>query len=143
MSVQTWERCLKYCDRRNVAKVEENGKMIQFINNKKKKIALYRVDGCILDEGIKCDFLFLVVEDKKAFFIELKGSDIEKAVQQILKTVEQLQSSLPKYMLDARIITTRVRTPALKSTYIMKLEKMLRQTGGKLNIKAKFDEVIV
>lgn len=109
----------------------------------KKKIALYRVDGRILDEGIKCDFLFLVAEDKKAFFIELKGSDIEKAVQQILKTVEQLQSSLPKYMLDARIITTRVRTPALKSTYIMKLEKMLRQTGGKLNIKAKFDEVIV
>ncbi|MEK5325846.1 hypothetical protein [Aeribacillus sp. FSL M8-0254] len=113
MPIQAWERCLEYNDNRSLVTVEENGRGIKFINNKRKKVALYRVDGCILTEGIKCDFLFLINEDKRAFFIELKGSDLEKAVQQISKTIEQLHPYLPEYILEGRIITTRVRTPAL------------------------------
>lgn len=143
MPIQAWERCLEYNDNRSLVTVEENGRGIKFINNKRKKVALYRVDGCILTEGIKCDFLFLINEDKRAFFIELKGSDLEKAVQQISKTIEQLQPYLPEYILEGRIITTRVRTPALKSTYIIRLQKILRKTGGTLNIKAKSDEVTI
>ncbi|OXB93121.1 hypothetical protein [Parageobacillus galactosidasius] len=143
MPIQAWERCLEYNDNRSLVTVEENGRGIKFINNKRKKVALYRVDGCILTEGIKCDFLFLINEDKRAFFIELKGSDLEKAVQQISKTIEQLQPYLREYVLEGRIITTRVRTPALKSTYIIRLQKILRKTGGTLNIKAKSDEVTI
>lgn len=143
MPIQAWERCLEYNDNRILVTVEENGRGIKFINNKRKKVALYRVDGCILTEGIKCDFLFLINEDKRAFFIELKGSDLEKAVQQISKTIEQLHPYLPEYILEGRIITTRVRTPALKSTYIIRLQKILRKTGGTLNIKAKSDEVTI
>ncbi|MED4271098.1 hypothetical protein P9199_13240 [Geobacillus stearothermophilus] len=143
MAVVGWESCLHYCDRRKLAVVKEKGREIRFVNKGEKRVALYRVDGCLIQEGVKCDFLFLVIEGDRAFFIELKGSDLKQAVHQIARTIEQLGKWLPGYRFEGRIVTTRVRTPALKSTYLMKLEKMLRRTGGTLVVKAKWDEVNV
>ncbi|KJE25806.1 hypothetical protein LG52_3351 [Geobacillus kaustophilus] len=66
-----------------------------------------------------------------------------EAVRQIMRTVEQLGKKLSGYRFEGRIITTRVRTPAVKSTYRIKLEKMLRRTGGSLVVKVNSDEVEV
>ncbi|SFA57437.1 hypothetical protein SAMN05192569_10962 [Parageobacillus thermantarcticus] len=37
MPIQAWERCLEYNDNRSLVTVEENGRGIKFINNKRKK----------------------------------------------------------------------------------------------------------
>ncbi|WP_025948758.1 hypothetical protein [Geobacillus thermocatenulatus] len=143
MAIAEWEHCLQYCDHRRLAVVEENGRGVRFVNKQQKHVALYRVDDCLLMEGKRCDFLFLVLEESRAFFVELKGSDLEEAVRQIMRTVEQLGKKLSGYRLEGRIIMTRVRTPAVKSTYRIKLEKMLRRTGGSLAVKVNWDEVEV
>ncbi|MGP3562263.1 hypothetical protein [Geobacillus sp. BK01] len=143
MAVVGWESCLHYCDRRKLAVVKEKGREIRFVNKGEKRVALYRVDGCLIQEGVKCDFLFLVIEGEQAFFIELKGSDLVEAVRQIMQTVEQLGKKLSGYRFEGRIIMTRVRTPNVKSTDRIKLEKMLRRTGGSLAVKVNWDEVEV
>ncbi|MGZ0087293.1 hypothetical protein ACWNXI_17470 [Caldibacillus thermoamylovorans] len=142
MSIAGWEHCLQYCDHRRLAVVEENKRGIRFVNHQQKRVALYRVDDCLLKEGKRCDFLFLV-EESQAFFVELKGADLEEAMRQIARTVEQLGKKLFGYRFEGRIIATRVRTPAIKSTFRIKLEKMLRKTGGSLVVKVNEDEVEV
>ncbi len=58
MAVVGWESCLHYCDCRKLAVVEENGRGVRFVNKREKRVALYRVDGCLIKEGVKCDFYF-------------------------------------------------------------------------------------
>lgn len=54
----------------------------------------YQIDGNIITVGNKCDYLVLVKEDEqpqnnywKAIFIELKGTDVEKALIQLDATM--------------------------------------------------------
>ncbi len=67
----------------------------------------YKVDGGIFPSGTKpgrCDFLLLNDTKKTAYYIELKGSDIPKAIEQVDRSVALLQSSHPKYTVYRRII---------------------------------------
>jgi hypothetical protein len=66
----------------------------------------------------RCDYLLLNDEAKRAYYIELKGSDLEKAIQQIEATVQMFQTSLPGYTTYRRIIyfsgTTDIRGSAVQ-----------------------------
>ena len=66
----------------------------------------------------RCDYLLLNDEAKRAYYIELKGSDLEKAIQQIEATVQMFQTSLSGYTTYRRIIyfsgTTDIRGSAVQ-----------------------------
>lgn len=77
-----------------VVQRREKGKVFRLRNDDEKEIGVYRVDGCLIDDGsIRCDFLFLV--DPKAstslFLVELKGTDHVHALRQIITAAERLQ----------------------------------------------------
>ena len=58
-------------------------------NNSLNTLTKYRVDGCLInDERPKCDYLLLNCSKKKSYFIELKGSDLIKAVEQINSSID-------------------------------------------------------
>ena len=85
------------------------------------KIRQFKIDGEVIAKNadtIRCDYLLLNDEAKRAYYIELKGSDLEKAIQQIESTVQMLQDSLTGYATYRRIIyfsgTTDIKGSAVQ-----------------------------
>jgi hypothetical protein len=113
------------------------GKKTEFIldNSSNKVVDKYIVDECLLRSKLreeKCDYLFNIKENKTAYLIECKGSDILKAVNQLNSTLEILKDDLLGYTLKAKIVPTKVYAPNMQTTSYKKLREKL---DGKLEIK--------
>ena len=85
------------------------------------EIRQFKSDGEVIAKNadtVRCDYLLLNDEAKRAYYIELKGSDLEKAIQQIDATVRMLQDSLTGYATYRRIIyfsgTTDIKGSAVQ-----------------------------
>jgi len=74
----------------------EKGKTFRFDNSHDKTVCRVRVDGCLIISTAtkKCDYLFHVLEDAGYYLVELKGTDVEQAVEQILQTFEQVNARI-------------------------------------------------
>ena len=65
----------------------------------------YQIDGKVITgKEERCDWLVLNDDKKDAYYIELKGSDIKKAIAQIENTEKLLKSDLAQYTSFFRII---------------------------------------
>ncbi len=76
-------------------------------NPKRHDVRQYQVDGGVFPKGdspVRCDWLLLNDTEKRAYYIELKGSDIQKATEQIEETIQALSPELPGYTEYRRII---------------------------------------
>lgn len=130
--------CQKFADNRKIINIEENARKFVGINNAQKLFALYQVDGCIMVDGQRCDFLLLNCSELIAYLIELKGSDLIHAIRQITNTLSHLSDNLGDFQkVNARIVLTKVNAPDLKSSDLIKLERKIRQLGGTLEYKAR------
>lgn len=58
-------------------------------NRTRKNLVCLRVDGCLIDtlQVKKCDYLLLNCSDKFAHYVELKGTDIKTAIEQLSTSV--------------------------------------------------------
>jgi hypothetical protein len=75
------------------------------INKDACLVRQFKVDGYVITENIKkCDYLVLNDDRHTAYFIELKGSDITGAIEQIRQTVEKLEKYLSSYVKKLRIV---------------------------------------
>lgn len=73
--------------RHTKVKVEENGRSAVFLNQEAVPIRRITVDGCLVTTGIRCDKLIshpTIVD----VLVELKGSDVKHALEQIAATME-------------------------------------------------------
>lgn len=65
-----------------------------------------KIDGCeINDDSIRCDFMHLAKGIE--FYIELKGQDLEHALDQIKATILRMSSNIKKGNKISYIICTR------------------------------------
>lgn len=67
----------------------------------------FKIDGDILsvsDSSVRCDYLVENETKKHAYFIELKGSDITHAIEQIEATINKYKGKLTLYEIKPRII---------------------------------------
>ncbi|AZA81691.1 hypothetical protein C1637_03700 [Chryseobacterium lactis] len=103
-----------------------------------------RIDDCIITSKSieKCDFLFIrdseCKESKTEFyFVELKGSDIEKAFNQIIETIKHLtdQLLLKKDLIFGFIVSSKVPSGGNDVTKLKQL--FAKKYGKKLEIKNK------
>lgn len=86
---------------------EEKGCVHLGINSDKNWCRHFRVDGGVYPRGQaekRCDFLLLNDDKKDAYFIELKGSDLNQAISQVENTVEDIRRSISEYRILRRII---------------------------------------
>ncbi len=102
------------------------------INTNQTKLSKFIVDDCLLKEfgrEQKCDYLFLyeTINNKIATFIEMKGGDIIKAINQINSSINILQIELQGYEIQARIISTKVFAPNLISAEFKKLKEKIKK----------------
>lgn len=106
----------------------------------------YIIDDCVLRQlsvESKCDFLFLVKRsggEQDGYFVEMKGSDINQACEQISTSIKQLSGNITGGTF-ARIVSTRIATPNYNQR---KAYKDLKKQLGKNFIHSnKFLEDIV
>jgi len=82
------------------------------INQDEKKVTHYKIDGEVIKTGLRCDFLLMNEEEESrtAYLIELKGSDLLHAVEQLKSTKTLLEEQLKNYTVHFRIVLNRIST---------------------------------
>ena len=78
----------------------------KFIIKNANNLVKILVDGCAIKDGIRCDYL-VKVQDKLEIFIELKGQDIEHAINQIERSIQILSSDRNNFPKQSYVVCTR------------------------------------
>lgn len=124
-------------DRRETIKFKEPKEKREYIadNIHKRHVVRYKVDdGIITSKALqKCDFA-LYVEDDRVYFIEMKGSDYDHAIDQIDSTITILleKPQLTAASINARVVLSKARTPNMKTIREKKLNARLKKLNGTL-----------
>jgi hypothetical protein len=135
------ETCLHFSDRRKKVVLKERRSFWSGNNPAEKLFCAYRIDACVITTGRKCDFL--LTDAQHCYLIELKGSDLLSAVEQIDQTLDTLASVISSHAVRGRIVLTRVNTANLRNSKYLKLKKRLENMGGNLkHASQKMEEEI-
>ena len=98
-------------------------------NIERSYVTHYQIDGVVVTQGSRCDFLLLNEDAKTAYLIELKGSDLTTAAKQLEATERVLARQLAGYDLRYRIVANRCKTQEIETAefkkYKMKWKKRL------------------
>lgn len=118
------------CSKSKVA--TENGKRFEIQTN--EDFTKLRIDNCIITSKTieKCDFGFIRHSNNDFYFVELKGSDIEKALDQIVKTISFFNTNLiltPKNSRLGFIVSSKVPSAG---TDVKKLKQVFAKHYGKV-----------
>jgi hypothetical protein len=92
-------------------------------NPKRASIKIVQIDDCAIKEGARCDYL-LILPDGQELYIELKGSDVKHAVEQIARSIDLLACNCQSISKLCFIASTRC---PINSTEIQNLKKKFRQ----------------
>jgi len=126
------------CVRNDPVVVREKKSQYRLENPANKEICKTRVDDCYISRGKRCDWLLVDCEAANAYFVELKGADFRRAIEQIDETINRVGSDLQGFGLFARVVLTKSPTPHLRNTPdVLKFEKRLRKSRGNLKTKTK------
>lgn len=86
---------------------KENNSIHRANNIDKKKVYQYKVDGDIYEKtssNARVDYLVINEDKKTAYLIELKGSDLEKAMKQLQASKSTFSKALKGFIVYLRII---------------------------------------
>lgn len=136
--------CQEWHDKRPTFTLKERkGREYIGKNKARKELALFELDGCLVesDDLKKADFVFLICEEKKAYFVELKGSDLIRAVRQMNSSLDELLKNLKGYgEVYGRIVLSKVRSNDTRNTELSRLMKRFKKLGGNLIYKTRIIE---
>ena len=124
------------CTKNNVA--SENGKRFEIDSN--EDFTRLKIDNCIITSMAieKCDYGFVRHANDDFYFVELKGSDIEKAFSQIVSTINFFNANLviiPKNKRLGFIVSSKVPSAG---TDVKNLKQAFAKYHGKvLEVKNK------
>lgn len=104
---------------------EENGRKFVLENKNKDLVNKILIDNCVIKgTQIRCDYLLEITSDptlanrnsksrKLAIYIELKGSDIKHAVEQLKNTIKLLTDNHKDYKKKSYVVSSRVPSSAV------------------------------
>lgn len=105
------------------SKDKRNSKTTHIANNVRNNyVTKYRIDGEVITEGARCDFLLMNEDAGNAYLIELKGSDLVKAAEQLEETRKKLVSELSAYQVYYRIVANKCSTHKIHLTNFRKYQ---------------------
>jgi len=113
--------------------IEEKGKKYEYKNNDGRTLIKCKVDGCMNINNKKCDYLLIDDTCRIAYFIELKGSDINQAIDQIENTICHIENKLKNYEIRIRIILSRTNITALESSKVKKFKMYINKLNKQNN----------
>ncbi len=74
----------------SVIRFGEKRSVIRFHNSMRLLYKRVQVDGCAIVDGVKCDNMLCSYDEHEEYFVELKGSDIAHAIDQLRTTIIRL-----------------------------------------------------
>ena len=137
------DKCSEKISHKNILIEEKKSSKIIFTNENSTEVTKVQVDGCLDIQGIKCDWLLIINEPYIEIYIELKGSDVEHAFDQIENTIKIVSKNYKTVLKYCYIITTRcpitstqiqVKAKSFRSKYNAVLR--IKKTGCNENINA-------
>lgn len=111
----------KETDSRSKFVFQEKGRKLTLVNTQQIESTKIKVDGCHIQNSRACDFMLVTAYDD--FYIELKGQDVSKALEQIIETIEVVGKS-SKRRRTAYVICSK--SPRV-DTSIQKKKKYLKE----------------
>ncbi|MBI1287037.1 MAG: hypothetical protein GC178_05600 [Flavobacteriales bacterium] len=145
MICQRIENCSEESRQRTGAYVDSKGGKSKYVIDNKGEKTFSKVDfeECVFanePEDTKCDIGFLT--DKNFYFVELKGSDVKKGIEQLLATILVTQRCFVEKEKKARLVVSKF--PAPKITKNTKAYKdLMKKVGNDLIIKQNvYTEII-
>ncbi len=125
--------CGKYAAR-IVSQDKGNPQYHRGINPAKSYVTHYKIDGTVIKTGNRCDYLLMNEQKRTAYLIELKGSDLVKAAEQLESTEKILRQELSGYELQYRIVANKCKTQEIYSSAYRKFQirwkgKLVQKTG--------------
>ena len=122
-----FSEALSKCDKnQKVIVSSENRRTHKAHNDACSKVFQFKIDGDIEPTGtsdLRCDYIIENETKKTIYPIELKGSDIAHAVEQINATLERYSSSFSDYAIFPRIVCSRVTTHAIRTSKVIVFKK--------------------
>lgn len=106
--------------------VEENRSRVVFENANRHDVDQIEVDDCVIVDGLRCDWLINVDTTQQSIFVELKGSNVPHAVEQLTHAHDQLREIRKP---NVTWIVSSQRCP-LTSTEVQSLTIKLRKHKG-------------
>lgn len=103
----------------------ENGKEHRALNKHANVVFQFKIDGDIISQSSeyqRCDYILENQTKLHAYLIELKGSDINHAVEQIRNTCKMFKNELKGYIIRPRIVC-RSNTHAVRGSKVRMLKK--------------------
>lgn len=115
--------------------VEENATKATFSNPAKKKFTKTQIDGCLVKNQTACDWL-IVRDSKDGVLVELKGSDVAHALDQIeasFKFLREAQRLTPNRG-GLIVCTKRSQHPAFNSKVQRVKDRLMKNYSAPLHI---------
>lgn len=118
-------------------KFEEFNRKIIFLNPNKELYQKVQVDGCTIIDGVKCDKLLLSADEHEERYVELKGTDVMHAIDQLEATILRLgefEDSRHSYVICTNVapaFTTQIQKKQMlfkkryKSELVVKEKQMM------------------
>lgn len=115
-------------------KFEENRRKVIFQNPQRRAYKCVDVDGCTIRDGIKCDKLLLSAGEHEERYVELKGTDVMHAIDQLEETIKRLG----EYDDDrhAYVVSTNV-APAIDTKRQAKIKYFKEKYHSELKIQGR------
>ena len=116
-------------------KIAENASVMYVINNQRKGYHDIQIDGCDITEGYKCDRGVYLVETNAGLLVELKGSDVAHAVEQLAESLGKYKSKLSQLGASVQCFVISCNNP-LSSTASQNVKiKFKKKHGVSLRIE--------
>ena len=95
----------------------------------KFEVRQYQLDRDVFQNVMCCDYLLLNDTSKMAYYIELKGSDIGHAAEQLQAGEKLCAGELSEYTFLFRIVASRMPT---QRAYPLSYRKLMNRVGTRL-----------
>jgi hypothetical protein len=82
---------------------------LYLLNPQERTVDKIQVDDCAITEGLRCDWLVLLNDliSTEEIFVELKGSDISHAIEQLKTSVEKLSADRKRFPKRCLVVFSR------------------------------------
>ena len=116
----------------SIIRFQEKRSVIRFHNPERHTYKRIQVDGCAIHDGEKCDNMLCSADECEERYVELKGSDIPHAIEQLRATITRLGEFDNKR--HAYVVCTKV-APQITTTIQRAKVEFLRRFKSELIIK--------
>ena len=114
---------------------------LYLLNPQGRRVEKIQVDDCAITEGLRCDWLVLLNDmiSKEEIFVELKGSDIYHAVEQLKASVEKLSADRTRF--PKRCLVAFSRNPMFQTDVQNCMKRFKKEFNASFSLVRNRSEV--